>query len=491
MPELAGLPNSFPRRLSAPVLLAVVAAGLVGLAGWQLVRVASGLTETRTTLLPAVLTQHQQAIWAEALRGEAGALIDSPDAEARRAVQERVRRLADGLRSLSDGVPRRNLENATAALEDVGRQTERAASLSAALAACIDKADAVIADLTNAFGSIVEDTSRQVHRLVENVLANPDDDLGRGELTRAMNANTTSQDLYASLERGRHLLASTASAERAADLEVAKAQFGSIAERLLARVGALRGNTDYEFLPDLIDEFAGLAEAFDLRAALLETREAAHAAQRAAEQQLAVLRESLSAGAAEALLARELRLERQTRAAIQSLVLAVGAILLGFVLLRRLRGARSAPDQVVRLPQADATETVRLLTRLARTVDTLRSQRIGLAGRLAAGARSGSARDGTADPAALPDTLDQALIDSLAEILDATATGIAQTDMATTQERLGRSNASLDALAEEVGLAILAASRSDSGLAATEVLALPVPFDPTALSAGSAGRTPT
>jgi hypothetical protein len=185
-------------------------------------------------------------------------------------------------------------------IRHAAERADEAERIDTRIRARLHEADSLIGDMSANLGSIVEDSAGTLARLIREVLSAGDQGgLTRQTLEEVLSINTSSQDLLASLDQGRVLLASARTLIDASEIDRAARHFRAIGRQLRLRVDTLRGNSDYEYLPAKIEQFVGLAVMFDLRRDWLRMRDEAIAASTHAMLELGRLRETLNADAAD------------------------------------------------------------------------------------------------------------------------------------------------------------------------------------------------
>ena len=267
--------------------------------GRELADIDTLATEMQTAVLPQVIAQQRRAIWIENLRSAAQVVVYAPGRSTRQNALSKAEQLAANVIDLE----RANgdvLTRAWTLIRRAAERTDEAERIDDEIRARLRQADSLIADMSANLGSIVEDSAGTLARLIREVLSAEDPGgLTRQTLEEVLSINTTSQDLLASLDQGRILLAAARSMNENREIERAAAHFHSMGQQLTLRVDTLRGNSDYEYLPAMIERFVGLAAIFRLRREWLDARNDAVAASHQATLQLGLLRETLNADAAD------------------------------------------------------------------------------------------------------------------------------------------------------------------------------------------------
>lgn len=277
--------------IAIPLLALIIIVG-------ELVGIERLAATVREGALPTAIAQQKRAIWTETLRNAAKVVAYAPERTIRKAALAKAEQLAQNLKQVADPAQAEALRAGMAAIRGTARATNEAQDHDAAIRAMLRAADEVISDMSANLTSIVEDSADTLARLIETTLAEgAQGQPGYGLIDEVLALNTSSRDLLASLDQGRLLLAAARTMEEPSALEQAAARFTAIAATLRARVGTLRGNSDYEYLPEMIARFNELAAIFDLRIKTLAEQAKALQSRQEAERALARLREDLSAEA--------------------------------------------------------------------------------------------------------------------------------------------------------------------------------------------------
>ena len=292
-----------PARWSATLVMGgatVLALAVTVLAvGRELAGIETLANDIQTTVLPQVMAQQRRAIWIESLRSAAQVVVYAPGRTTRQDALSKAEQLAANVTDLESANGDR-LTGAWALIRHAAETTDEAERIDGQIRARLLEADSLIGDMSANLGSIVADSAGTLARLIKEVLgAGHQGGLTRQTLEEVLSINTTSQDLLASLDQGRILLAAARSMTDNDEIERAADHFNSIGQQLTLRVDTLRGNSDYEYLPAMIGRFVGLAVIFQLRRDWLDARSAAMAASHQATLQLGLLRETLNADAAD------------------------------------------------------------------------------------------------------------------------------------------------------------------------------------------------
>jgi hypothetical protein len=268
--------------------------------GRDLAEIQTLAKEMEAAVLPQVIAQQRRAIWIENLRSAAQVVVYAPGRGTRQDALSKAEQLAANVTDL-ESANGDVLTRAWTLIRRAAEMTDEAERIDAEIRARLREADSLIVDMSANLGSIVADSAGTLTRLIREVLSAGDQGgLTRQTLEEVLSLNTTSQDLLASLDQGRILLAAARSMNDDGEIERANVHFHSIGQQLTLRVDTLRGNSDYEYLPAKVARFVGLAVIFQLRREWLDARNEAVAASHQATLQLGVLRETLNADAADA-----------------------------------------------------------------------------------------------------------------------------------------------------------------------------------------------
>ncbi|MGH6901237.1 MAG: hypothetical protein ACREIR_00695 [Geminicoccaceae bacterium] len=338
-------------------LLAATLAGAVLLFGRDLLDIKAVATRMQLAVLPQVMVQHRRAIWIENLRSAAQVVVYAPQPKMRQDALSKAEQLAANVTDLqtANGAV---LTRAWTLIRRAAASADAAERIDAEIRERLHEADSVISDMSANLGSIVEDSAGTLARLIREVLSAGDQDgLSRETLEEVLAINTTSQDLLASLDRGRILLTEARTMTDAAELDQAALHFNGIGRQLTLRVGTLRGNSDYEYLPARIEQFIDLVVIFELRRQWLEARDEAITASMAAMLELGRLRETLHANAADtaedsvaAITGNVRRIERSAKGGLVALAL------IGLFVAVSYRQTRQPPFRRAAVDSGDGAE---------------------------------------------------------------------------------------------------------------------------------------
>jgi len=350
------------------VLVACALVVVTALVGRELVSIQSLATHVQTTVLPRIMARQQRAIWTESLRSAASVVVYAPDHATRHQALAKAEQLAANV-THADIASHDALEDAWASIQLAAANADEAEHVNTEIRAMLDEADSLISDMSANLSSIVEDSGKTLDRLIRQALEVYDRPRQpKQTLEEVLAINTTSHDLLASLDRGRIILTSALTLENDRALESAETHFVAIASQLKARVDTLRGNSDYEYLPEMIERFGRLDAVFGHQRRLLALKQDAMAASESAKLRLGVVRETLAADAAAAVedsvanIAVSARRIKLTAAAMVVILIIVVAIPTARSW-QRNRSASGAevprPSEVAALPRPAPEVTIR------------------------------------------------------------------------------------------------------------------------------------
>jgi hypothetical protein len=393
------------------VLVALAVAFVTSMVGRELVRIRSLATEVQDTVLPQIMARQQRAIWIESLRSAADVVLYAPDRTTRHRALAKAEQLAANVTQI-DLASREALDTAWAAIRLAAGKTDEAERIHQEIQAILREADSLISDMSANLSSIVDDSGATIARMVREAMSMREQSpFSREALDEVMAINTTSHDLLASLDRGRIILSSALALESGPELASAETHFVAIGTQLRARVSTLRGNSDYEYLPAMIERFRHLAALFEHQRNKLALLQEAMSASTSAKLRLGVVRESLAADAAEAAdasiadIAASARRIKLTAAAMVVILIVAAAVALRRSRQRaaaRAGDAAAAPDdELAAVPSAATVRaTAAALERLIKAQANLEHWRNTLAAKLTGAV--GSALQRVAAPAADP-----------------------------------------------------------------------------------------
>ncbi len=282
------------------VLVAVALVVVTSMVGRELVSIQSLAAAVQSVVLPRITARQQRAIWIESLRSAANVVLYAPDRTTRHEALAKAEQLAANV-THADAASREALEDAWASIRLAARKADEAQRIDEQMQAMLSEADSLITDMSANLSSIVEDSAATIARMVKEAMTeNNHSPYSKDALEEVMAINTTSHDLLASLDRGRIILTSALSLETDQELASAQTHFVAIGSQLQARVNTLRGNSDYEYLPDMIESFRRLEPLFRYQRTKLTLLQEAQSASASAKLRLGVVRETLAADAAAA-----------------------------------------------------------------------------------------------------------------------------------------------------------------------------------------------
>jgi hypothetical protein len=352
--------------IAVPVALAL--AVVTGMIGRELVSIQSLAADVQTVVLPQIMTRQQRAIWIESLRSAADVVLYAPEQSTRHRALAKAEQLAANV-TYADLASREALEDAWSSIRLAATKTDEAQRIEQHIQAMLSEADSLITDMSASLSSIVDDSGATITRMIKEALgAHGGSPYSRQVLEEVLAINTTSHELVSSLDRGRIILGSALSLEEDERLAAAKTHFVAIGKQLQARVDTLRGNSDYEYLPEMIERFRRLAALFDHQRSRLVLRQEAMAASMSAKLRLGVVRETLAADAAAAaeasvgeIAASASRIKLAAVAMVVILIMAAAMLLTrNWPLTRTWQGAGGAGGLLLQAPPTQDGEPAHL-----------------------------------------------------------------------------------------------------------------------------------
>jgi len=280
------------------VLAAIALAAVTSMVGRELVSIQSLANNVQRDVLPRIMARQQRAVWTESLRSAANVVVYAPDQPTRHQALAKAEQLAANV-THADIASRVALDDAWASIRLAAGKADQAQRIDQQMQAMLSEANHLISDMSANLSSIVNDSRATLVRAIKEATSATDQSRwSRQTLEEVLAVNITSQELLASLDRGRIILSSALSLRTDRELTAAETHFVAIGAQLKARVDTLRGNSDYEYLPAMIERFARLEAVFGHQRAKLALQEEALSASASAKLRLGVVRENLTADAA-------------------------------------------------------------------------------------------------------------------------------------------------------------------------------------------------
>ncbi|MDH3913061.1 MAG: methyl-accepting chemotaxis protein, partial [Rhodospirillales bacterium] len=282
------------------LLFALVFAGVSAVTGLRLVGIQELAGRTHSEAIPRSVTQQRQALATERMIRFAEQILVARGAESRTPILAQAEELAAGLTGELEAAQRGKVEQALKLIHDVGVQVEAAEALEARTTGQLERAGALIREIDENLGSIAEDSGSRLEEMIDGLDQASESDLGRlqNDFAANLRVRTASSNLLGILRKSRAQLVAAVTLTDSEDLGTATERFAALSKLLEARVGALPGGGDYEYLPPLVEEFVALAGVFEQRAAFLAELGNAKAASRQARAVLTEVAASLSSDAA-------------------------------------------------------------------------------------------------------------------------------------------------------------------------------------------------
>ncbi len=299
--------RSVPRgiRLSrtAAVVCAMfvfVFAAVAAISGLRLFGIQELANRTQTEAIPHSVTQQRQALATERMIRFAQQILVARGTENRNRILSQAVELAANLTGELETAQRTHVEQALQLLRKATTHAEAADTLETQTAGQLDRAGALIREIDENLGSIAEDSGSRLEEMIEGLDQASQNELGRLQHDFAANLRirTASSNLLGILRKSRAHLVVAVTVTDSEDLKSTAERFAALSKLLEARVGALPGGGDYEYLPPLVEEFLALASVFEQRAAFLAEQENAEVASQQARAVLTEVAASLSSDAA-------------------------------------------------------------------------------------------------------------------------------------------------------------------------------------------------
>jgi methyl-accepting chemotaxis protein len=277
--------------------------GVVGFTiGARLFAIENLARETQNATIPESVTQNRHAIEAERLARYAELVLRVTDDTERTHAAQEASQLAKGLAGDVDGRLRESVNDAARLIAETAEFAGSASRGSQQIGARIADADNIIAEIDDILAVIVDDSSFWMREALEESEGKGLAEAIRREIVDTMQINTVSRELLTSLRSGRNILLTAATMDNEAALDAATVRFNLIAERLLKLIDNLPlaglGASDYEHLPNLTASFKEYGDILEMRRAVVADRRRAEYTKGRATEELAKIRESLSADAA-------------------------------------------------------------------------------------------------------------------------------------------------------------------------------------------------
>ena len=282
--------------LMATILLGIVASNV----GTKLIQIETLAEHVESVVIPETVLQHVRALTTERLSRFADRILVASNAKTRERLARSATRLADKLaEELGDEV-RAYVERASASIRTAGVKMAAAIAVEDRIAGELDVADRVISKIEGTLQAISEETSSSITSLIERLNSEARDQIAsvEQEFQELLRINRASQSLLDALRSARILLGEAALAEDRVALDRTAEQFQANLGVIRTRLGALPSTGDFEYLPDLVAQFAAQASIIGMRAESLSERLNATLYSDGAKDDLFALRDLLSTDAA-------------------------------------------------------------------------------------------------------------------------------------------------------------------------------------------------
>jgi methyl-accepting chemotaxis protein len=286
------------------LICATLAVAVLAIAGYmigkQLDSIISLANETRDVTIPDTVRQNALALDAERL-GRLADIAFYADKETQRAeAMDEVDVLVANLVSAGNEDLRAKAITAGEIIIETGSAASWADALTSEIASSMKHLDGLIGEIDDNLAAIVEDSSFRLKSILDesSVLTLTDMNNIRADFHETARINTASQQLLSSLRASRSLLALSVTLNSEKQIEDSQARFEASLARITELLESLPTSGDFEYLPDLIDEFGESATILESRIEVIEELARARESNRLAQELLEQIRASLSADAA-------------------------------------------------------------------------------------------------------------------------------------------------------------------------------------------------
>ena len=256
----------------AAVFLVIVAV-VSGITGARLISIERLAEKTRSTTIPDTVEQNRQALNTERLSRFADTVLYAPDEKTRAQAVAVAQALVTELSGSGGDKMRAAVEEAGAAITEAARAANKARALDIEIRKQFAQADIVIGEIDDNLGSVVEDTSYQVAKALQQMAASTNNSMNvlQTDFAEIIRINSVSQQLLVSLRSTQALLATVQAVEDRAVLASSRKRFDAAVRKIRKYLGQLPTTGDYEYLPGMVDELAKGSRIFATRAKLLNT----------------------------------------------------------------------------------------------------------------------------------------------------------------------------------------------------------------------------
>ena len=287
------------------VLIAVALAVVAVIMGFKLVSIQRLAEHTRSSVIPQVVTQQQRALATEKLIRFAELIVHAGDAGARAQALAQANELAANLAEGSEGEEKQTVEAAINAIHAVAVHGDKSDELKSGIDKKLVRGGKLIKEIEDNLGSIAEDSTSQLETMIDGLdnASTAEIQSLKSDFGQIFGINSASQGLLTTLRNMASTLAEQKNLDDANKVQTTAKRFAALSERLKAQLDALPSTGDFEYLPELVEEFITLSTVFDMRRKILseQTEQKGSIAEgRKAAQLLTALSSSLSSDAATA-----------------------------------------------------------------------------------------------------------------------------------------------------------------------------------------------
>lgn len=269
--------------------------------------------DTTRATIPESVEQNRHALIAEQIAHYAEQVRFGREATSRERAFKSVSALSDELAAGVNPMLRPDVERAAELIREAFEAAQTAHSANSRIASKLVDAENLIGEIDDGLSAIMDDSAYRALELVEET----DELLDAAQSGSAISSvrrvfggvretigfNTASQQLLVALRALRNILLQVRTLDSRTALDAAESRFGALYKRLdvlvenLPRAGTAA--SDFEYLPEQVEQFASFNDIFELRRTAIESHTAANVQVEAALEILANLRENLSADAAD------------------------------------------------------------------------------------------------------------------------------------------------------------------------------------------------
>ena len=278
--------------------ITLVVAGYV--IGSSLISVQNLANETRVVTIPRSVEQSRLAIDAERLIRLADTTLYAEEETERALATDQAAELIDKLAASGNVEFRSRVEEAGRAISETADAASWARALAGDIGTKLTHVDETINEIDENLASINEDSAFRLAGLLDRLQSGSGADVAtlRSDFSETVRINAASSQLMANLRASRALLVYSATVQSDEGLRAAAERFDTNTARAADLLQQLPSTGDFEYLPELIDEFTKSREIFESRAEVINELTRARAANQLSLRLLAAVRNGLSDDAA-------------------------------------------------------------------------------------------------------------------------------------------------------------------------------------------------